>query len=78
VKKLTPIAVGAIRSGMKLNAGLCLIIRRKVHFFHKFMITMGEGAFVLKFAFSKEFPISAHFSFVLNLVLPDEIFSLLF
>lgn len=63
---------------MELNTGLGFVVRRQVHFFHKFMISVGEGTFALEFALSEELPISAHLSLVLDLILSDEIFSLLF
>jgi hypothetical protein len=78
VEELASVAIWAIRCCVELYAGLSLVVGRQVHFFHKFMISMSEGAFILEFAFSKEFPVSTHFSLVLNLILSDEILPLLF
>jgi hypothetical protein len=78
VQELAPAAIRAIGSCMELDTRLCLIVLGKVHFFHKFMVSMSEGALVLEFAFSKEFPVSTHLSLILDLILSDEILSLLF
>lgn len=49
-----------------------------MYFFMKFVFSMRKRTFILKFTFSKEFPISTHLCLVFYLVLSNEVFSLFF
>ena len=73
MKELASVAVGAIGGGVELSADLGLEIGRQVNFLHEFVLAMCEGALVFKFALAAYFPVSAHFSLLLHLVLPHEI-----
>lgn len=78
MEELASVSVWAECCGVELHASLCFIVGWQVSFFVKFMVTVGEWAFVLEFAFPEELPVSAHFSLEFHLILPNEIASLFF
>ena len=78
MKELTPVSIWAKGGGVELNAELCFVVGRKMHFLEEFVISMSEGALILELAFSKQFPIPAHFSLVLYLILLHKVLSFLF
>ena len=78
MQELTSVAVWAVCSGVELYACLCLVVAWQVSFLVEFVIPMCEWALVLEFALSKEFPVPAHLSFVLHLIVSNEVISLLF
>jgi hypothetical protein len=74
---LTSISIGTVWGCVKLNACFSFVIRRQVSLFHEFMISMCEWALCLKFAFAKEFPVSAHLGLKFDLVLFYKVVSFL-
>ncbi len=73
MEELTPVSIGTIASSMKLSAKFCFVIWRQMNFFMKFVISMCEGAIILKLAFPGQLPISAHFCLKFYLVLLNKV-----
>lgn len=78
MQELASISIRAKTGGMELSTNFGFIIWWQMLLFIQLMMTMSKWASVLKFAFSKFFPISAHFCFIFHLVVLNKIFSFCF
>lgn len=78
VQKLASVTVRAVGSGMELSAKFGFVIGRKVDFLNQLVSSMCERTVVFEFASARDFPVSAHLSLLLHLILSDEIVSFLF
>jgi len=65
---LASLTIGAVASLVILLAGLSLILNMGQDLSLKFISSMSEAALVAKLAFTLKFPVLAHFSLVLSLV----------
>ena len=78
MQKLAPASIGAVFGIVESTADFCFEVWRKMHFFVQFMLPVRKWALILKFTLPKQFPVTTDLSFILNLVLSYEIFSLFF
>ena len=78
VEELATISVGAVGGCMELGAELGFVIGGKMDFLNQFVLSMCEGALVLELASSADFPVPAHLSLFLHLILSDEVVPFLF
>ena len=77
VEELAATPIGTVLCGVELDADLRLVVLRQVLLFEQFVGSMSVRTRGLKLTFTKFFPISTNFRFVLHLVVFDEGFALL-